>query len=180
MAGAVHCLKLSTGLPAINTAALENMCNLVLGHQRTVTNSGSQLSATHQWDCVPVSQDKYHGFNAPAYGNDESQDPGLTTILWVFEHNTAKAQTYEVSMAACYYARYASIGPLANSAVLPPTCGMAHVNRARDIMERLGSIGRPVVATAAGAIADRAIEALPGMLGNMLNATRGFPALPPP
>lgn len=179
MAGAVHCLKLSSGTPGLNSGAYDELTALVESHQRTHTTSGSQLSATHQWDCVPVSQDKYHGFHFPTYGNSESYQPGLTTILWVFEHSTVKEQTYEISMAACYYARYAVTGPLSNAAQLPPTCSIAQVNRSRDFMERLGSMGRPIVATAATALADRAMEALPGMLGNLVNVNRAFPALPP-
>jgi len=179
MAGAVHCLKLSSGAPGLNTSAYSELASLVLSHQRTHTTSGSQLSMTHQWDCVPVSQDKYHGFHSPIYGNGEAYDPGLTTILFVFEHSAAKEQTYEFSMAACYYARYAVTGPLSNAASLPPTCGIAQINRSRDFLERLGSLGRPIAATAASAFADRAMEAIPGMLGNLVNANRAFPALPP-
>jgi hypothetical protein len=181
MAGAVHCLRVSTGIPQWGSA-LENerLAHLVEGHQRTVTMSGSQLSATYQWDCVPVSQDRYHQFKTPNYGIFSSEEPGLSTILMVFEHSSAKAQTYEVTICANYFARYSAAGPLANSAVCPPTVPLTTVNRSRDRAEQMGSIGKPILQAMGTAMGEKAMEVLPGLVGNLVNQIRPFPAVPPP
>lgn len=180
MAGAVHVLKLSTGLDTNFTDPWKVLlAGLVTGHQRTVTFSGAQLSATHQWDCIPVSQDRYHSFHPPTAGNLELERPGLSTIAMVFDHSASKAQTYEFSICANYYARYSTIGPLANSAVLPPTVPLALANRARDAIEQIGSNAKPLLQFALNTLADKALEATPGLLGTLINVNRGFPALPP-
>jgi len=172
-------LRLGTGLPNFygTPAESENIKDLILSHKDTVTISGSQLTHTQQWDCIPVSQEKYHAFIQPLGGNSSVlQDPGISTILLLFE-TTPSLQYYEFSMAACYYARYRFSGPLANCSMLPPTAPLDKVNKARDLFERMGSLGKPIVSAVGGALQDAAAEAIPGLLGNMFRQNRGFPPL---
>jgi len=179
VAGVVHILRVSTGIPNFyaTPADAESVKALILTHKDTVTLSGSQLTQTQQWDCIPVSQDKYHGFIQPFGGNSTVlQDPGVSTILMLFE-TTPSTQYYEFSMAASYYARYRYSGPLANASMLPPTCPIGKANQARDLYEKMGSIGKPIVAAIGGALQDAATDALPGLIGNMFRQNRGFPPL---
>jgi len=160
-----------------DTASSEDIKNLILNHKDTVTLSGSQLTNTQQWDCVPVSQDKYHSFIQPAGGNSTVLlDPGISTVLILME-TAPEDQQYEFSMAGTWYARYRFTGPLANCAIAPPTAPLAAVNKSRDFAEAMGSVGRPIMAAMGGALKDAASDALPGMLGNLMRQTRGFPPL---
>jgi hypothetical protein len=179
VAGAVHVLRAATGLADFYSAPTESEAvkDLILQNARTVTMSGSQLTETHQWDCIPVSQDKYHAFTAPSNGTAVMADPGVTTVLLLLEHMASGVQTYEFSMAASYYARYRFIGPLANCANPPPTISLDVVNRLRNAAEAIGSAGRPVMSAAMGALRDSAAEAMPGILGNMVRQNVGFPQL---
>lgn len=179
VAGAVHILRVSSGLPdlSVATTGAPSIKQLILENSRTVTMSGSTLTMSHQWDCIPVSQDEYHKFFVPDLYSKSIQVPGLTTIAILFEHVAGEAQQYEVSMAASYYARYNIIGPLANSAITPPTAGLPLINKLRDAAEAVGSLGKPVMQAVGGFVRDSAVEMVPGFAGNLRNANRPFPAL---
>ena len=169
-AGFVHVLRASTGLPDFHATPTEcdNIVGMVMENTRTITYSGSSLTTTHQWDNIPVSQDKYHAFIAPHVTRLEIQDPGMSTILMVFDHATGATQYYEISMAACYYARYRFAGPLANKAEVHPTAPLDLVNRTRDVIEMAGSAGKSLL--------NAVQNAATGMLGNLL--TQGAKSLP--
>jgi len=178
VAGAVHILRVSTGMPSFyaDPAEAPTIGEMILQHKDTVTMSGSSLTETHQWDCIPVSQDKYHEFVSPYPATSALNDPGLSTILVLFEHPNPM-QHYELSMAATYYARYRHSGPLANASAPPPVAPLPMINRVRGIAEAIGSMGTPLLQKGM-AMARREIErAVPGMLGNLVRQNAGFPAL---
>lgn len=178
VAGAVHILRVSTGLTHFysHPTTAPDIAEMILQHKDTVTMSGSTLTETHQWDCIPVSQDKYHEFKTPDNLQSSISDPGLSTILVLFEHPTPQ-QHYEMSMAATYYARYRFSGPLANASGHPPVAPLNVINKIRDVAESIGSLGTPLF-KAGMAMAKREMEsAMPGMLGNLVRQNAGFPAL---
>lgn len=178
VAGAVHILRVSTGLTHFysHPTTAPDIAEMILQHKDTVTMSGSSLTETHQWDCIPVSQDKYHEFRSPDNLQSALNDPGLSTILVLFEHPTPP-QHYEMSMAATYYARYRFSGPLANASAHPPVAPLNMINKIRDVAESIGSLGTPLLKSGM-AMAKREMErAIPGMLGNLVRQNAGFPAL---
>lgn len=167
VAGVVHVMRVSTGLPNFHGDPTRGsgLLNLINENARTVSYSGSELTRTHQWDCVPVSQDKYHAFRAPAYASTSVLgDPGISTIMILFDHPIDFPQTYELSIAATHYARYQLSGPLANCASTPPTLGLSIINKMRDAAEAMGSIGKPVVE----AVGQTLLHEAPGFLGNLM------------
>lgn len=172
VAGAVHVLRTSSGFPNFwNTptaGVTESVKDYVLEHRDTVSMSGSQLTGTHQWDCIPVSQDKYHAFVAPDENLSMQTDPGLSNIFFLIEHDSTQNQTYEFSFAASYYARYRVIGPLANSAESPPVIPLGMINHVRDLAESIGSLGTPLIKSVMNAAVDGAQQSLPGFLGNLV------------
>lgn len=176
--GAVHFMRASQGLDDIRQSLQgppENIKDLVLGSKDTVTMSGSQLTQTHQWDCIPVSQDKYHAFATPS-ATYPWIDPGISTVIILIEHSV-EAQTFEFTMAATYYARYNKVGPLANAASAPPTAPLPTINRVREGAEMLGSLGKPLLMAGMNALKDEYGPAIPGMLGNLMRSNVGFPRL---
>lgn len=181
VAGAVHILRSSTGLPNLlqssSTSKAAGIKNLILENSRTVTMSGSQLTLSHQWDCIPVSQDRYHAFAPPGNYSFSVVDPGISSVCVLLEHVDGESQQYEFSMAASYYGRYNVIGPLANSAITPPTVGLPIINKLRDAAESVGSMGKPVMQAIGGFLRDTAVEMTPGFAGNLRNMNRPFPAL---
>lgn len=172
MGGAVHFLR-SASTFAWNSVSLLEIQEMILQHVRSHTYSGSSLSQTHQWDLVPVAQDEYTKFVTIANGSGHMGNvPGLTTLFIAFAHTTVQ-QSYEVSIAANYYARYDEVGPLANAAMCPPTAPISTINRVRDAAEALVSAGRPLAEIGGRA----AVNAIPGMLGNLLRQNARYPAL---
>lgn len=179
VASAVHILRVSTGLTNFygTPSDSEAIKDLILESKDTCTMSGSELTGTHQWDCIPVSQTNYHDFISPDNHVSKLLDPGVSTILILFEHPSSSNQDYELSMAATYYARYRITGPLANAAGHPPTLSLDLINMLRDGAEQLGSLGMPLLKSGVRALKNEAETAIPGMLGNLFRQNAGFPAL---
>ena len=117
-----------------------------------------------------------HEFKSPDNVVSSITDPGLSTILVLFEHPTP-TQHYELSMAATYYARYRYSGPLANASGHPPVAPLNMINRIRDAAEAIGSLGTPLMKAGLAAAKREVENAIPGMLGNLLRQNTGFPAL---
>lgn len=181
--GLVQVLKVSTGLNIGNSTTIQDVENLVETNSRTRTYGLSELTVSHQWDCIPVSQDRYHAFLAPTDGSGLIEDPGVSTIVFMFQSPTVD-QNISFRMAANYWCRYRYSGPLANAAVAPPTVPLAIVNGMRDALEAIGSQGRKVLHDAFGAAANLAAEAtgsaVGGYLGNLRNQQVPFEWRPPP
>jgi hypothetical protein len=169
--GLIKVLRLSTGfdLTLQTPAVLDDMIH---GNARTRAYTGSSLTQSHQWDCIPVSQDKYHAFTAVNTALGEVLDPAVSSTVIYFA-STAVTNNYEVTFAATYYCRYRFIGPLTNMAANPPTIPIAKSNMLRDIAESVGSAGR-LVGNAIGAeMTSVAKEVLPGYLGNLVRQGMG-------
>ncbi len=162
VAGVVRVLRVSAGLTL--TANQDTLVAYVRGHQRTRVYSGEELCTVHQWDQIPVAQDSYHAFVSPGTNVAEyetyTQDPGLSTLLVVFERSASATQDYELTFAMNAWARYNEIGPLSNAYVMPPSIPLALTNAARDAAEAVGSTGKKL----AGSVADT----FGGYLGAML------------
>jgi len=169
VAGVVHFMRVSTGI-AWGTAAAPDLVMMMLGSELTRSYSASELTATHQWDGIPVSQDKYHAFVAPSGFDASVADPGISTLLVLFEGGTTDIQKYETTVAAQYYARYRLAGPLSNMSKLPPTTSLDNINKLRSYAEGVGSAGVNIA---------QFLETVPkaaGFLKNLLNA--GSPFIP--
>jgi len=155
VAGSAQILRRSvplTGLIDFQTL-YNDVKDLIEESTATVVMTGMELTRSHQWDCIPVSQAAYTSFNEPVSGEVERLDPGLSSVFILFEHGQ-QPQQYEVSMAACYYARYNIVGPLSNMGKAPPVAPLSLINSIRTAAEHVGSFGRPLAASVAGGIAE--------------------------
>lgn len=172
--GVVRVLRLGTPLE-FTGSDMGAVYTMVKGHPRTHTYTGSSLTMAHQWDCIPVDQASYSRFIDPVAGYDVLQHstlgnlqatPAVSSVIFVFE-SFAQIQNYEIAIAACYYARYRFVGPLASMASLPPHCPLARTNMLRDIAEAVGSAGRKVGTTLGNATLDRLVTGAEGFIGNL-------------
>jgi len=172
--GVVRVLRLGTPIE-FSANEMGQVYSMVKSHPRTHTYTGSSLTATHQWDCIPVDQASYTRFISPVSGYDVLQhsslanvqaSPAVSSVIFVFE-NFSQVQDYEFSIAACYYARYRYTGPLASMASLPPTTTIARSNMLRDIAESVGSAGRKIITAGGNAMVNKLIAGTEGFVGNL-------------
>jgi len=179
VAGVVHVLRVSTGITVDSVSAtFSKLSSFITNHVRTRTYSASELTESLQWDCIPVSQDKYHEFRSPgASTGTEFQDPGVSTILMLFQPTASGAQDYEASFAACHWVRYNESGVLANMAKPPPSCSLALTNSVRNAAEKMGSMGLQIGAYAIDRAASNLANRIPGMLGNLVRQNQPMPPI---
>jgi hypothetical protein len=135
--------------------SLSSIRTNIESNPRTTTFSGSTLSASRQWDNIPVNSARYLHFNKSSDHTGHSSsfwlamnDPGMSTTCILFK-GFSTPQTYDVTYAATYWARYIDAGPLASMAQLPQTIPLPVSNMIRDAAERVGTAGRNVLSDAA-------------------------------
>lgn len=166
IAGTVQVLRQSIPLPGlISTQDLyTGIKDLIEESTATVVMTGLELARSHQWDCVPVTQSAYTSFHEPVSGEVDRLDPGLSSVFMLFEH-ASQQQEYEISMAACYYARYNVVGPLSNLGKPPPVAPLSIVNNIRSVAESIGSYGRPLAARVAAGMLPQIADAVGQRMG---------------
>jgi len=176
VAGLVRTLRLGTPTELQYTPSAANLTSvqqLIEGHSRTHTYSGSTLTETHQWDQIPVNQTDYMGFTNIGFQNSfwsSATQRGMSTVF-MYISALGYQQTYEVSFAGDYYCRYGASGPLANIAQLPPTTTIAHTNYMRDVAESVGSAGINIIKDVGSFALNGAQSMASGYLKNLINSS---------
>lgn len=170
VAGQCYALNMTSGANLSAAPDYVALVDYVMSHPRTVTFSGHELRSARQWNTHPVDQSKYHEFIAPSTDVagmlSRVADPGLSTLVLVFPVVPSTGQEYELTAVGTYYGRYRVTGPLAHAAEEPPTIPMQAANAARDIAERVGSVGFAALQQAATSfgqgLANRAFTRITG------------------
>lgn len=113
LGGVVRSLRLPSGAAvsdATTLAELDAIYSMVLTHPRTRVHSATELLSYKQWNAIPtetLSSEKFADKVGSTAANvaDSLEDPSLSVFVFVFE-NTSDINTYEISMAGAWYARF--------------------------------------------------------------------------
>lgn len=149
----------------VSTAEQLAIVDYIRGSPHTIVHS-QDLVEGKTWHQNIVDGTKYQAFRShPTSVNDlldELDDPGMSTIAFLFESYAGASRTFEVTYAATAYVRYPAIGVLQSMQKPIPRTTQETIMSHNSVLDRLGS-----AANAVGSAAIQGVEAAAGQVAYM-------------